>query len=107
MRDAYGGVSGVDALPAGPGRPENINAQIRLGYIDVISCFGDREHFYACKRGLSAALVVERRDANKPMCALLNRKRPVREGCLDLECCGLDTRLFGVGRVVDLSRVTM
>ena len=41
------------------------------------------------------------------MRALLYRERSVREGGLDLEGGGLDARLLGVRRVVDLGRVAM
>src|SRR5664280_2371801 len=101
------GVGGVHRLAARPGRPEDVDADVLLGDVDVVGLFGHGKHLDTGERGLAAALVVERRDPYQPVRALLDRQRPVRERRLDGERRRPDAGLFGVGRVVDLDRVAV
>src|SRR5437879_973148 len=40
--EAYGGVGRVDALPAGTARPVDVDANLVLGYLDVVGLLDDR-----------------------------------------------------------------
>src|SRR5664279_1396867 len=105
--DTDRGVGGVHRLAARPGRPEDVDADVLLGDVDVVGLFGHGKHLDTGERGLAAALVVERRDPYQPVRALLDRQRAVRERRLDRERRRLDAGLFGVGRVVDVDRVAV
>ena len=53
--DAHGGVGGVDALPARPGRAEDVDAQV-VGVDLDLDLLGLGQHEHAGRRGVDAAL---------------------------------------------------
>ncbi len=71
----------------------------------MVGLLHDRQHLDTGERGLPPPLVVERRDADQPVGALLDRKRAVGVGGVDPERRRLQASFFGVGGVVDLRRV--
>src|SRR3954449_10949015 len=105
VRHPDGGVGGVDALPTGPRGAEDVHADLVLGDVHVVGLLDDRQHLDPGEGGLPPALVVERRDADEPVGALLDREGAVGVGHLDGEGGRLDARLLGVAHVVDLGRV--
>src|SRR6202042_3338635 len=69
--DPDGGVGGVDALAARPAGPEDVDAQLILGDLDVIGLLHHRDNVHAGERGLPAALVVVLGDAHHPVRTVL------------------------------------
>src|SRR4051794_2606962 len=105
VRHPDGGVGGVDALPTGPRGAEDVHTDLVLGDVHVVGLLDDGQHLDPREGGLPPALVVERRDADEPVGALLDREGAVGVGHLDGEGGRLDARLLGVAHVVDLGRV--
>ena len=93
--------------PPGPGRAVDVDAQLLLVDLDVVGALHHRRHLDPGERGLPAALVVERRDADEPVGALLDRERAVGERGVHRERGRLDPGLLGVGGVVDVGAVAV
>ena len=75
-----------------PPGPEDRNTSIRRSASGMSMwsvCLGHREHLDPRERGLAAALVVERRDPDQPVGALLDRQRAVRVRRLDRKVADL------------------
>src|SRR6185436_3394312 len=101
VRDAHGGVGGVDSLPSGPRGAEHVDADLVLADVDldVIDLRGDRHRGEA---GLPPAGRVEGRDAHETVDARLTLEIPVGVLAGDLDRRGLDARLFAGQQIDDL-----
>ena len=86
----------VDMLPAGAGRPIRVDAQIlRVDHHrTLVGALQLRHHLDQRERGVAAVVLVERRDADKPVHAVLRTHQPVCARAAHDEGDALQPRLF-------------
>ena len=96
VRDAHGGVGGVDALTAGAGGAVGVNAQVGLLDVDV-DLIRLGQHGHGCRGGLDAALGLGLGDALDAVDAGLVLHDGVDALAGDLELDGLEAARVGRG----------
>ena len=101
VRDAHGGVGGVDALTAGAGRAVGVDAQVGLVDLDV-DLVGLGEHRHGGRGGLDAALALGLGDALDAVHAGLVLHHRVDLLARDLELDGLEAAGLRRARGEDL-----
>jgi hypothetical protein len=105
--DAHGRVGRVDALPAGSARAEDVDADVLLVDLHGVGGVDDRGHVDHGERRLPPGLVVERRDADQPVHAVLAGERAVGVRHLGLEDDALHAGLLGLLPLVHVERVAV
>ena len=107
VRQAYGGVGGVDRLAAGAAGAVDVDADLLVGDLDLVGLLEHRHDLDRGEAGLAAALVVEGADPHQPVGAGLDAERAVGVRRVDREGGRLQAGLLGVGGLEDLDGVVV
>ena len=78
----------------------HVYADIRVGNIDMISLFHDRQYFYLCKGCLPAVCIVEGAETNKAMRTLFYGEGSIRLRLMHDERGRFNAGFFRIGSVI-------